>query len=72
MHHRSATLNSRVVEQAKGVLGQYGQLIMDTAFDRLRRYARGYKLLLGQVARRVVPNATSLARSCPPREVTSS
>jgi len=38
---------------------------MDTAFDRLRRYPRGYKLLLDQVARRVVPNATSLARSPP-------
>ncbi|MDT0351633.1 GAF and ANTAR domain-containing protein [Pseudonocardia charpentierae] len=50
-----AALNSRVVlEQAKGVLAQQGRLTVDTAFDRLRRYARGHNLLLGEVARRVV------------------
>jgi GAF domain-containing protein len=50
-----AALNSRVVlEQAKGVLAQQGTLTMDTAFDRLRRYARGHNLLLGDVARRVI------------------
>jgi GAF domain-containing protein len=50
-----AALNSRVVlEQAKGVLAQQGTLTMDTAFDRLRRYARGHNLLLGEVARRVI------------------
>jgi GAF domain-containing protein len=48
-------LNSRVViEQAKGVLAQSGQVTMATAFDRLRRYSRGHNLLLGEVARRVV------------------
>jgi GAF domain-containing protein len=48
-------LNSRVIiEQAKGVLAQSGDLTMDTAFDRLRRHARGNSLLLGDVARRVV------------------
>ena len=48
-------LNSRIViEQAKGVLAQYGQLTMETAFDRLRRYSRGHNLLLAGVARRVV------------------
>jgi GAF domain-containing protein len=48
-------LNSRVViEQAKGVLAQQGTLTMDTAFDRMRRYARGHNLLLGEVARHVV------------------
>jgi GAF domain-containing protein len=48
-------LNSRVaIEQAKGVLSQYGQLTMATAFDRLRRYSRGHNLLLGEVARRVI------------------
>jgi AmiR/NasT family two-component response regulator len=48
-------LNSRVIiEQAKGVLAQSGDLTMDTAFDRLRRHTRGHNLLLGDVARRVV------------------
>ena len=48
-------LNSRVViEQAKGILAQSGQVTMETAFNRLRRYSRGHNLLLGEVARRVV------------------
>jgi GAF domain-containing protein len=50
-----SALNSRVViEQAKGVLAQYGNLTVATAFDRLRRYSRGHNLLLAGVARRVV------------------
>ena len=36
------------------MLAQSGDLTMDTAFDRLRRHARGHNLLLGDVARRVV------------------
>jgi AmiR/NasT family two-component response regulator len=48
-------LNSRViVEQAKGVLAQYGSITMDAAFDRLRDHARGRNLRLVDVARRVV------------------
>jgi GAF domain-containing protein len=48
-------LNSRVIiEQAKGVLAQRGNLSMDEAFDRLRRYARGNQALLSEVARQVV------------------
>ena len=48
-------LNSRVIiEQAKGVLAQSSGLTMDTAFDRLRRYARNQNLRLSEVARRVV------------------
>jgi ANTAR domain/GAF domain len=50
-----AALNSRVViEQAKGVLAQRGNLTMQAAFDRLRRYARGHNLRLTEVARHVV------------------
>ena len=50
-----SALSSRVIiEQAKGVLAQSGDLTMDTAFNRLRRHARGHNLLLGDVARRVV------------------
>jgi GAF domain-containing protein len=48
-------LNSRIIiEQAKGVLTQHGNLTMDAAFDRLRRYARHNGLKLGDVARQVV------------------
>jgi GAF domain-containing protein len=48
-------LNSRIIiEQAKGVLAQRGNLSMDGAFDRLRSYARNYSLRLSDVARRVV------------------
>jgi hypothetical protein len=48
-------LNSRVIiEQAKGVLAQRGDLRMDAAFDRLRRYARTHHARLSEVARQVV------------------
>jgi ANTAR domain/GAF domain len=48
-------LTSRIViEQAKGVLAQRGELSMDAAFDRLRRYARQHNLRLSEVARQVV------------------
>jgi GAF domain-containing protein len=50
-----AALNNRVIiEQAKGVLAERGQLSMDAAFDRLRRYARRHSLRLSDVARQVV------------------
>jgi len=50
-----AALNNRVIiEQAKGVLSERGEVTMDVAFDRLRRYARGNNLLLSDVARQVV------------------
>ena len=48
-------LNNRVViEQAKGVLAQLGTVPMETAFDRLRRYARRHNTLLSDIARRAV------------------
>ena len=48
-------LNSRVViEQAKGVLAQHSTLDMDTAFSRLRGYARGHNRRLSEVARLIV------------------
>ena len=50
-------LNSRIIiEQAKGVLAQRGELGMDVAFDRLRRFARHRNLRLSEVARQVVLN----------------
>lgn len=48
-------LNSRlVIEQAKGLLRQHSALTLDSAFDRLRRYARSHNLRLSQVARDVI------------------
>jgi GAF domain-containing protein len=48
-------LNSRVIiEQAKGVLAQRGNLTMAAAFDRLRSYARTHNTRLSEVARKVV------------------
>ena len=47
-------LNGRVVlEQAKGVLAQRGNLEMDRAFAVLRQYARDHNLRLTDVARAV-------------------
>ena len=48
-------LNSRIiVEQAKGVLAERGNLSMDAAFDRLRGHARRSRQPLTDLARRVV------------------
>jgi GAF domain-containing protein len=56
-------LNSRVIiEQAKGVLGQLGNVPMDVAFARLRRYSRGHNTLLADVARQVVTDPASARR----------
>ena len=50
-----AALNNRVIiEQAKGVLAERGQLSMGAAFDRLRRYSSRHNLRLSQVSRQVV------------------
>ena len=53
-------LRSRVViEQAKGVLAQLGDLGMDAAFAALRRYARDQNLRLSDVARSIVDRSVS-------------
>src|SRR4051794_40557187 len=47
-------LNGRVIiEQAKGVLAQYGGLAPAAAFERLRHYARSHNLKLADLARRI-------------------
>ena len=65
-------LNSRVIiEQAKGVLAQHFGVPMDTAFDRLRRYARGNNLRLAEVARRCVAGELNLDRVFPANSPTA-
>ena len=55
-------LDSRVIiEQAKGVVAQHFTVGMDTAFDRLRRYARSNNLRLADTARRLVDRELDLA-----------
>jgi len=43
-----------IIEQAKEVLAQRGNLSMAAAFDRLRHYARTHHARLSEVARQVV------------------
>ncbi len=57
-----STLNSRiVVEQAKGVLAEYGHVDMETAYDALRRYSRNHHVKLSELADYVVQGQVSLA-----------
>ena len=54
-------LNSRVViEQAKGVLAEYGQFSMDRAFQALRTFARDHNRKLSDVAEAVVVRSIPL------------
>jgi GAF domain-containing protein len=50
-----SALNSRIlIEQAKGVLAFLNDSSMDEAFTRLRSYARSNRMLLSEVAEKVV------------------
>ncbi len=50
-----AALNGRIIiEQAKGVLSQFGQIDMDSAFNLIRAYARSNNAKLGVVAEQLV------------------
>jgi transcriptional regulator with GAF, ATPase, and Fis domain len=51
---QNALTNRVVIEQAKGVLAQSGQLDMSEAFGVLRRYARDHNLRLSDVAQAVI------------------
>ncbi len=51
----TTALTSRIViEQAKGMIAERGQLPVDEAFNRLRRHARNHNLRLADVARETV------------------
>jgi transcriptional regulator with GAF, ATPase, and Fis domain len=55
-------LTSRIIlEQAKGILAQVGDLDMNGAFAHLRQYARDHNLRLGDLASAVVYRETSPA-----------
>jgi AmiR/NasT family two-component response regulator len=43
-----------IIEQAKGVVAERGNLTMDVAFERLRQYARRRNLRLSEISRQVV------------------
>ncbi|MET0628553.1 MAG: GAF and ANTAR domain-containing protein [Acidimicrobiia bacterium] len=55
-------LNSRIaIEQAKGIVAEYGQISVDAAFARLRRFARSHNKLLSEVARQVIDGSLPAA-----------
>jgi len=67
-----SALNNRVtIEQAKGVLAQYGGLYPAEAFERLRRFARSRNLKISDVARRIVEKEFDLAEVLAPGDVQS-
>jgi GAF domain-containing protein len=54
-------LNSRIViEQAKGMIAQRSGLDVETAFDRLREYARSNQVRLADLARAVVSGSADI------------
>jgi transcriptional regulator with GAF, ATPase, and Fis domain len=54
-HQLQTALDSRVIiEQAKGILAQFGGLDMEQSFNVLRRYARDHNQRLSSLARHLV------------------
>jgi GAF domain-containing protein len=64
-------LNTRIsVEQAKGVLAEYGGVDMGTAFEALRAFARETRAKLSTVAQQIVGRELDPARVIPARDST--
>ncbi len=65
-----SALNTRIViEQAKGVLAEHGEVGMDTAFAALRSFARDHNLRLASLAEALVRrerSADEVLRAAPP------
>lgn len=62
-------LNTRIsVEQAKGVLAEFGGVEMGTAFEAIRDYARSHRLKLSVVAQQLVSREIDPERVIPARE----
>jgi len=57
---QNALVSRIVIEQAKGVLANKHQISVDTAFDRLRRFARAHNETLREVAEAVVDGDRTL------------
>ena len=66
---QSALNNRVIIEQAKGVLAQYGGLTPADAFERLRRFARSRNLKISDVARRIVEKEFDLVEILSPGNV---
>ena len=57
----TGALNSRIlIEQAKGIIAERHHLDMETAFSRLRTYARNNNQLLSDLAQSVVHGGVDL------------
>ena len=59
-------LNSRIlIEQAKGVISESGEMTMDEAFATLRKYSRNNNLSLTKVATAVIDRTLGLGTLAP-------
>ena len=66
---QSALNNRVIIEQAKGVLAQYGGLTPADAFEGLHRFARSRNLKISDVARRIVEKEFDLVEIVSPGNV---
>ena len=61
-------LNTRTsVEQAKGIVAEYGGVDVSTAFDAIRKFARSHRANLSSVAEQIVARTIDPRNVIPPR-----